>query len=227
MRKLNIIIISILAISLMVPAISLAQSKDIIIGEDGGEEEHRNDRMAVVVGVNDYLSLKVPDLKYAVADAKKIAGILEGKGVFDVTLYTDDSPNKPVKDNIKQALEDANYFASKGYIKSFVFYFSGHGFQENGKNYLATMDVRPDDLVNSAIDLEEVISLMKDIQKNAKVMVFMDACRNDPTGSKSIGSAFAEEDDARGLGMLFSTAPGDYSWELDEIEGGLYTHFLA
>ncbi len=201
-------------------------TKDIIKTTSDGEEELRMERLAVVIGVGDYLSNQVSDLKYTVSDAEKMADVLTDYGIFDVHLYINDSEMKPTKDNIESALEDSNYLASRSMIKSFVLYFSGHGFQQDDVNYLAPMEINPENPELTGINLNEVLELIDSIQENAKVMVFMDACRNDPSGSKGFGKGFAQDDESHGYGIFYSTSPGDFSWEVEELKGGLYTYYL-
>ncbi len=192
--------------------ISTQDSKDIIKVNSGGAEEYRMERLAIVVGVNDYLDSRISDLKYAVSDAEKMAKVLEENGIFKVQLYTNDSDLYPTADNIIQGLKDADYMASRGLIKSFVLYYSGHGFEDDKVNYLAPMDIRRSDLEDTGIRLDKVLGIVDEIQENAKVMVFLDACRNDPDGSKSFGEGFARDNESHGYGIFYSTSPGDFSW---------------
>ena len=221
------IIISLMLLMLSGLTISSAQSKDIIIGEDGGEEEHRSERLAIVVGVNDYLDSKISDLSYAVSDAKRIANILEDKGVFDVQLLTNDKGEPPTKNNIISAFEDAEYLASRNLIKSFVLYFSGHGFENNNINYLAPMELDPSNLPGTAVNFDNVLDILHEMRENAKVMVFMDASRDNPKGRKSMGSGFARDDESHGLGIFYSTSPGQISLEVPELGGSVYSYYLV
>ncbi len=218
--------ITILIFLFIVMSIS-AQDNKTIIGKENGPEETRMDRLAIVIGIDDYLNDNISDLRYACSDAEKVAKVLEEQGVFDVHLFTNDNGSYPTRNNIYQELENANYLSSKEMIKSFVFYFSGHGFQNKGENYLAPMELDSSNMVNTAISLEEVLRIINEIQKEAKAMVFMDACRNNRGNNKSVGEGFSQDDTSHGYGILYSTQPGNFSWEIKELGGGVYTYFLV
>ena len=61
-------------------------------------------------------------------------------------------------------------------------------------------------------------------------IAFIDACRNDPSGSKSVNGAprtFSDLKPSEGLRMLYSTAPGQFSYEDETFQEGVFTHFLV
>jgi uncharacterized caspase-like protein len=63
-----------------------------------------------------------------------------------------------------------------------VFYYSGHGIQSKGLNYLLPTDANiPTEafLRQKAIDLESVMETMEGATKKVKIVI-LDACRNDP-----------------------------------------------
>jgi hypothetical protein len=231
MKILKFILIIILSI-LSLTSISIAQDeRDIIKAEeDSDAEEFKTDRLAIVVGINNYLNDKIPDLRFSEPDAKLIKSILEDKGVFNVLYYSsEDDSRGATKDNILNGLKDANSLAKNGLIKTFVFYFAGHGYRHDGENYLAPVEINLNDIEYTGIALSEVLNIINDIQKNAKTMVFLDACRNEVEGSRRGGSeSWAEEETpGSGLGIIFSTSEGQYSYELEEEGHGIFTVFLA
>ncbi len=214
--------------------ITEAQSKrDLMVVNDDGEEEYQKNRLAIVIGVNHYF--KARSLEYAVADARMIKETLESQGNFKVKYYADDMKESkarlPYKDTIMKAIKGAVKGSKQGYIKTFVIYFSGHGFEIDGKHYLATPYTDPDKnmIRESAIDLDEVLKLLQEIKKKSKVIFFLDACRNDPTGKKSLSEESAwdiDEQESRGIAILKSTSEGDYSYEMEGLGHGVYTYHL-
>lgn len=222
MKKYLIILYFSLILIILVAGFSFSQSRDIIETESSNEE-FREERVAFIVGVNNYLNIN--NLNYAVSDAELMKETLEEKGMFTTLLFTDNA-RTPSKYNIMKTLREVNELSELGLIKTFVFFFGGHGFQENGKNYLAPTEINPDDISGTGVNLEEVLNIIDDVRKNAKVMVFLDACRNDPSHKKSVGGGFADTD-SKGLGVLFSTKEGDYSYEDPKIEHGIYTKYLT
>ncbi len=223
-------VISIIILLVLISAPVFAQDDDSgeygrdIIKTESGSEEFKANRIALIVGINEYLNIK--GLKYATPDALAMKDVLEEQGAFTVQLMGDGASNKPTKYNLISVLNDIKSLSeSVDTIKTFVFYFAGHGFTIDGKNYLAPMDVNPDDIQNTGINMSEVFDIVEVIQKNAKVMMFIDACRNDPI-SRGGGTAWGDEN-SRGTKVLYSTSEGDYSYELPELEHGVYTLHLT
>ncbi len=200
-------------------------ARDIMIVNDDGDSEKRSERLAIVVGINKYSYFN--NLKYAVPDARAIKETLESKGNFEVRYYVDDSPKSPDKSNIMQALRDAEDDVKQGFVKTLVVYFAGHGVEINGNHYLITASTYPKDLPETAISLNEVISILNEAKKKSKVMLFLDACRTDPTHRGSSDSRIWKSDiNSHGLAILKSTAEGQYSYEMPDLGHGVYTYYL-
>lgn len=222
MKKLIIILTLILTLPFAIPTISYATNTKDIIETSSGENEVRMERIALIIGVNGYLNIS--PLKYAVKDAELIGNVLREKGVFDVTEITDEASIKPTKHNIMDSLDEILELSNLDMVKTFVFYFSGHGFQSNNKNYLAPIETDPDDLVRTGIDLDKVLSKIDKIQKKAKVMIFIDACRNENSGK---GNFTGWTDyDSKGLAISYSTTIGDFSYESPKKQNGIYSLYL-
>ncbi len=231
MIKLKLFLLIIISVLFLTTTLLAQDERDIIKAEENSDaEEFKTDRLAIVVGINNYLNTKVPDLNYSEQDAKLIRNILENEGVFNVLYYSSEPEERPAtKDNILNALKDANQLAKNGLIKTFVFYFAGHGYRQDNENYLAPMEINIDDIAYSGIALSKVIEIINDIQKKAKTMVFLDACRNEVESNQRGGSeAWVEEETSgSGLGIIYSTPEGEYSYELEEEGHGIFTLFLA
>ena len=63
-----------------------------------------------------------------------------------------------------------------------LLYYSGHGMQVKGENYLIPIDanvIREDDIKRKTIDAKDILDKM-DEAKNHLNLVFLDACRNNP-----------------------------------------------
>jgi hypothetical protein len=204
-----------------------SQRKDVTKTESDAEE-FRVERIAVIVGVNDYIVSNIPDLSYASTDADLVEDLLEEKGTF-TTLIFNDEKRKPTKYDIMKTLEDVREYSKTGNLKTFVFYFSGHGFEVDGVNYLAPMEINPDNIADTGISMDDVLSITNDIkQKGSKAMVFIDACRNNPESSSQKGFTGTFGDtDSQGLGVIYSTSSGDYSYEDPDFEKGVFTNFLT
>lgn len=134
-------------------------------------------RLALVIGNSKYNNSQFDELKNCGNDAEDIASKLKSLGFTVIG---------PKKDTSKQELKDAiSDFTSKaGFYDVVLFYYSGHGLQHNGCNYLVPTDMPR---ISSVNDLEDprnglyfVQSLLRDIEDSGcKLgMIVLDACRN-------------------------------------------------
>jgi hypothetical protein len=108
-----------------------------------------------------------------------------------------------------------------------IFYFSGHGFRIGGENFLATYDTTLDQLASQGLAVSEVQKLLAATGAKQRVL-FIDACRNDPT-AKSItgGRPFEQFEDSEGLRILYSTGPGKVSYEDEALQQGVFSYYVA
>ncbi len=181
-----------------------------------------NENYAVIVGIDRYD--KINPLSYAVDDAKRLGKFFSDQG-YEVQLLTNnDADLERVIDRLSVVADAAaNPGSKRGNI---VFAFSGHGFSEAGENYLAIPSTDPNDLTGTALSVNIIKSLLESAKVRQRVM-FIDACRNDP--SKSISDTkqtFHADNDADGMAILYSTGGGRVSYEDSELEQGVFSHFL-
>src|SRR6185436_10635807 len=111
-----------------------------------------------------------------------------------------------------------------------VFYFAGHGLQVRGRNYLLPVDAdiaREDEVAFSALDVGAVMEKL-DSAKNPVNIVILDACRNNPFGSRltTQSKGLAPIDAPPGTLIAFATAPGSTAAD-GTGRNGLYTHYLV
>jgi uncharacterized caspase-like protein len=158
------------------------QYGNFIITELNNKNElNSNDRLAIVIGINEYDSYRFPKLKYCVKDTKLIKDILEKKGGFDVQCYSDDDID-PNRENIINAVKEAVYAINKGWIKTMVLYYSGHGGRIGGKDIINPNDVKYN---NSNIDketvifLDDILKIIDEVKNKAEIMIFLDTSRID------------------------------------------------
>lgn len=98
-----------------------------------------------------------------------------------------------------------------------MFFYSGHGLQVDGRNFVLPIDARldvPAKLKLEAVPMDDVLDIME--QQTKISLVFLDACRNNPF-SRGLGTStraavplggLAQFDSARGSFIAFSTSPG-------------------
>ena len=182
-------------------------------------------RLALVIGNDSYQHADV--LRNARADAKAVAASLQSLG-FTVTLKQDLTLQQ-----MKVALR--SFKASVAGGDEVVFYFSGHGVQFGGTNYLIPVDLVPENeeqVADDAIGLQRVLDDLSE-QKARFSLAIIDACRDNPfKGSgRAIGKrGLAPVQAATGQMVLYSAGAGqealDRLGDSDTDPNGLFTRIL-
>ena len=186
-------------------------------------QKHTN--IALLVGIGDYdrALTGLPPLKYPVPDIAAIGGVLKQEG-YEVALLTDQAATAG---GIRETFRELSKALDQG-EGTFLFYFSGHGFRSGTENFLATFGTSAADLASQGLSLSEVQKML--LATGAKRrMAFVDACRNDPSDTRSVGAparSFQELKESEGLRVLYSTAPGEVSYEDDGLQHGVFSYFL-
>lgn len=147
-------------------------------------------RVALIVGVSKYD--KVPSLANPAKDARLVQATLEKLG-FKVQVLND--PNR------LQLIEGLGSFeeAAKD-SEAAVVYFAGHGAMIDGVNYLLPKDAiitNKSSLTGTAVESQRLGQAM--LGAKAVRLVILDACRNNPTATRSLGG------NTRGLAREAST----------------------
>ena len=125
-------------------------------------------RLAVVVGLNDYTDKNISQLNKARYDAKLFAKTLQEYGQFDqVSLLTDDNDARgieyPNKKNIETKIE---VILSKANPEDFfLFYFSGHGEFKDDEMYLILNDYQNSRLRTTSISGTELDDQIRSLNR--------------------------------------------------------------
>ncbi|MDM8558514.1 caspase family protein [Candidatus Parabeggiatoa sp. HSG14] len=173
---------------------------------------------ALVIGNGDY---DYSPLQNPVNDAKAMTDALFNLG-FHVTRATNLDHQ-----TMKNVVEDFKNKLSPNGIA--LFYFSGHGAQVHGENFLLPVnnDINgEDELQKKAISAQNVLAMMKDVNKGVNLLV-LDACRNNPYKGEKRGTprGLARMESPRGALIAFAAAPGQAASDGDGYNG-LYTSHL-
>ncbi len=134
---------------------------------------HAEPRVALVIGNGAYRYTTT--LKNPINDAVDMAAALRAAG-FEVILKTDaglDAMHTAVREFGNRLKENRG---------TGLFFYSGHGAQVKGKNYLLPVDQdirEADEVAYKALDAEAVLAKMESAG-NQLNLVFLDACRNNP-----------------------------------------------
>ncbi|MEM7069308.1 MAG: caspase family protein [Pseudomonadota bacterium] len=166
------------------------------------------ERLALVIGNAEYDSKTLPPLKNPANDAVLIADRLK-KGGFTVDLVL----NADLR-TMKRSLRDfSGKLKQAGDGSIAAVYYSGHGFEAGGRNYLAPLkaDLRDEvDAEFEALSVDWVLSTIEASHNGANLVIF-DACRNTALKRSAGGTAggFALLNSTpRGSYISFATAPG-------------------
>ncbi len=215
-------LIWVFAVSLMANAHAMEKG---LTREQSQAVFEQNENYAVIVGVDKYD--KLASLNYAVADAERLAKFFSAQG-YEVELLTDYKASRErILDRIRQVGELATNggTSAQGNV---VFAYSGHGFQDSaGRNYLTTSASDPARIRDTALSMADLTAALEQSPVRQRVL-FIDACRNDP--SRSVPAAnrrFSLDDEAEGLAILYSTRAGTLSWEDNRLGHGVFTHYFV
>ena len=150
--------------------------------------------VALVIGQSRYASL--PALANPANDARAVDRMLGDLG-FDVTSVTDgDRPR--LERSLQRFVEDA------AGADVALLYYSGHGIEAGGENFLVPVDAGPSQVVDAGKDLVPLSSLLAELKAEVPVaIVLLDACRTNPfpTGATVASSSGPVPVAAAGLDM--------------------------
>ncbi|MBK5199021.1 MAG: caspase family protein [Methyloceanibacter sp.] len=174
-------------------------------------------REALVIGNADY---SFGPLRNPLNDAEAMAKALDQAG-FDVTVETD--ANHASMEKAIQA------FGAKLKAKGGVglFYFSGHGAQISGENYLlpARDQIADfDDIKTRSLTATEIVDAMATAHNDLNIVI-LDACRNnpiDPNGAHGLSRI----DSNASLFVSYATSPGAVALD-GSGHNSPYTKYLA
>jgi uncharacterized caspase-like protein len=186
-------------------------------------EFYKNERKtALIIGNGSY---KSGPLKNAVNDALDMAALLSEKG-FKIILRKD-----ATRTEMREAIREFGTEITAGGVG--LFYYSGHGLQVDGVNYLVPLDA---DIQLKAEVAEECVSAatvlkVMEYSNNRINIIILDACRNNPFRSfsrsdeKGITRMDPPQGAKQGSIVAFATAPGNVASDGDG-KNGLYTSKL-
>ncbi|MCC6753415.1 MAG: caspase family protein [Saprospiraceae bacterium] len=191
---------------------------------------------AVVVGISDYQSPEIVDLKFADQDAKVFANWLEEShgGVADredVVLLLN---GEATRANFNAALDWLVEKCRSG--DRAILFFSGHGDAESktkfNRGFLLFHDSPPNNYAAGAFSLNMLQDYLSTLSDSAKVLMVADACRSGKlAGSTVQGSQLTAAELAKQYGKetkILSCQPEEVSLEGRQWGGGrgVFSYFL-
>ncbi|WP_319763037.1 caspase family protein [Maridesulfovibrio sp.] len=178
-------------------------------------------RLALLIGNSAYT--KIGALKNPVNDVTAMNRSLTKAG-FDVMVVKNAD-----RSTMGRAIDDFGRML-KNYDVG-LFYFSGHGLQVNGINYLCPLGMSiqgQSDVQYEAVDAGKVLAKMEDAGNRMNIVI-LDACRNNPfkRSFRSMRSGLAQMDAPTGSFIAFATAPGKTALDGRGNNSPYVTHMLS
>lgn len=201
----------------------------------------RPQRVALIIGIDQYTDKTFPGLRYAVRDAEALAEVLRDprRGGFD-RVYTLTAPERTRRTDL---LTELRRISPNLYAKdALVVYFSGHGTLElnaEGKPqlYLVASDTKAQQLRTTGLEVDALREFLSELRPKRKVLI-LDNCfsgtgrsvlspstlqqlKQAPSPWDSIGNSFSQSE-----ALLLASAPGGAAQEDERLQHGTYTYFL-
>ena len=177
----------------------------------------RESRVALVIGNAAY---RGTPLRNPVNDATDMAGALRELG-FTVIAVTDAGQRK-----MEEAIEEFRRKLMNTEVG--LFYYSGHGCQLDGQNYLIPIgeNIRSaTDIKYKCVHVGQVLGKMEEADNRVNIVI-MDACRDNPfRGFKSIHRGLSIVEASRGTVIAYATSPCSVA-EDGTGRNGTYTKHL-
>ena len=175
-------------------------------------------RLALCLGNDSYSYL--PVLGCCVNDALAMSEKLKELG-FDV-IYQCNLQRRDMNLCIANALNQCDHY------DAFLFYYAGHGFQIDGDNVLAPIDldisITPQAVKFNAYPISEILNQFGKYLSIPKIII-LDSCR-DNLNTRGSTSSFGPVSAPQGSLIAFSTSPGQASKENLSTGHGYYTEAL-
>ncbi len=161
-------------------------------------------------------------LSNPVRDANSMAAALQGYG-FEVIKKTN-ATRMQMREAIRQFGDNIKT------AQVVLFYYSGHGMQVKGENYLLPVDAdikREFEVADQSIVVSSVLGAIEETGQHSNIII-LDACRDNPFKgwSRSSTAGLARMDTPPGSFLAYATAPGSVAADGEPGSNGLYTSYL-
>lgn len=172
-------------------------------------------KIALVIGNKNY---PVSPLQNSVNDANDLAELLKQKN-FEVHKVIDGT-RLEMRNAVRQFTEKI----AQGGVG--LFYYSGHGVQVDGDNYLVPVDASyeyKEEVPDVCVSVASILRFMESSNNRLNIMI-LDACRNSPfkSFSRSGEKGMLRVEAPTGSIVAYSTAPGKTASD-GTARNGLYT----
>lgn len=191
----------------------------------GGETP---ERWAVVIGVRKYDSPGIPARRFGEQDAQSVFDLLTTRAGFKRThvRFLHEGADAPTLANVRRALGEwlVKHVTPRD---SVVIYFAGRGAKDDDRAYLLLRDADPAVPETTALDLEQLETMVRNV-KARTLLIVVDASFRPVPGSIAAGTTEHQfmSGLARRAGRVVIAASGENedALELAALKHGLFTH---
>ncbi|MDQ2975090.1 MAG: caspase family protein [Acidobacteriota bacterium] len=197
-------------------------------------------RWALVIGVDRYSDPQISPLKGSDNDARLMADALVRYAGFpqdQVILLSTEQPSErqPTRVNILRRLSNLSTAVPKDGL--LLISFAGHGMERGGQAFLLPSDAQISDQISfleeTAISVNRVRDRIKETGVS-QVVVFLDACRNDPGGRADAPNPLTQtyvngfnfdvrNREVNAFVTVYATGVGQRAYEYTEKKQGYFT----
>lgn len=204
--------------------------------ESASKDKPIRDKWALIVGISEFKSDKIPQLKYAAKDAKDFYSFLVDHCNFKadhVRLLLDE---KATERRVMSELGNKFLARLARPDDLVVLFFSTHGspgaLDLRGKSYVVAYDSDPEDLFATGIEMQKILEAIDHRVLTRRVCLILDACHSGAIAPSGKGlkrvANFDAEALAQGSGQLVicSSKPDEQSFESKRYKNGVFTRQL-
>lgn len=186
-------------------------------------------KIALVVAVEHYSHTEIPQVVYAKADAAGFSDAIALHGYkVQATLLDSKATKASIESHLRRGLSRLRS------DDEFIFYYAGHGFSNNGHNFVTCFDTDPNDLEGTSVRLQWVFDV---IEKSAckRIAMFLDSCESGITKIAKRRAMYATMSEAE-LGEFFGAAEygvcfsacktSESSYPSNVLKHGIWTYHL-
>jgi hypothetical protein len=193
----------------------------------GGETP---ERWAVVIGVRKYDNPGIPARRFAEQDALSVFELLTTRAGFkrNNVRFLHEGPDAPTLTNVRRALGEwlVKHVTARD---SVLIYFAGRGAKDDDRAYLLPRDADPAAPETTALDLEQLEALVRNVNARSMLIV-VDASFRPVPGSFVAGTTEHQFMSAlsrrAGRVVIAASSENEEALELATLRHGLFTHYF-
>jgi hypothetical protein len=197
---------------------ALHQTNALVQG--GGRDVIYGIKRAVIIGINFGLEERIPRLRYADSDARRVAEVLQGLGFETTLLLNDHATHATVQDAVANAVQSSK---EDDFL---VVYYAGNSFRSTELSsearqalVLNTFDLRLDQ-VSDNLTLEKIVEQLRSAS-NIYRLVIIDGCNG------TYGLSERNIPSEHPLQVISGTQDTEYGVEEEQFGGGVFTHLFT